>query len=89
MEFKFGTEQVNVACTWGDGPDVILHVHRSEKHIKSWKPDFVPLDLTAEQAIQLGHHLIMSGKQAQELDQLCTDHDEFVEKQDEIQRNSI
>ncbi len=76
MKLKLGNEQVNISCTWGDGPDVLFDLHRSEKHMETWKGNLVPLDLTAEEAIHMGKHLISCGKQALALEQVAKDHDD-------------
>jgi hypothetical protein len=58
-------------CTWGDGPDVDLEV----KNVFMLEPvtagasihGSVPsgqIDLTAEEAVRLGHELIKAGEQS-------------------------
>lgn len=76
MEIKIHKDReiISTQCTWGDGPDVTLHIKRSQKHINDWGKDFVPLDLTANQAIRLGEHLIMNGRRALELEAMCESH---------------
>lgn len=76
---KIGDEEISTSCTWGDGPDVAMNIKRSQKHIDTWGPKFVPLDLTAQQAITLGNQLIMGGRQAMSLEKLATEHDEEKE----------
>ena len=68
MEIQIGNEKISMSGSWGDGLAVYLRIYRSEGQIKNWGPYFVPLDLTADQAISLGAELINYGKQALELD---------------------
>ncbi len=83
MKMQLHNNELSTSCTWGEGPDVILHIKRSKLHVNTWGANFVPLDLTSEEAIRLGEHLIMSGKRAIELDNLCKEHDDFMENNNE------
>jgi len=60
---KIKTELVTVECTWGEGPNVSMSIHRSERHVKNWK-EYIPLDLTSDEAERLAHMLLMAAKQA-------------------------
>jgi len=82
MEIRLGTELVTVECTWGEGPNVSMAIHRSERHVKNWK-EYIPLDLTSDEAERLAHMLLMAAKQARELDDLCEQHDQWVEEHGE------
>lgn len=69
MNFNFSDQKVSVACTWGEGPDVLFDIHRSQKHFDRFTdPLFVPLDLKADEAIELGQYLIHCGVQAMKMD---------------------
>jgi hypothetical protein len=72
---KIKNEEISTQCTWGDGPDVSLYIKRSPEQVDTWGPEFVPLDLTAQQATTLGSQLIMNGRQAMSLEKLATKHD--------------
>lgn len=84
MKFKLGDERIDIECTWGDGPDVLMNIHRSKEHVQYWKAGFVPLDLTADQAIRMGHNLIDRGLRALELEQIAQ---EYMEKEDNTDVN--
>jgi hypothetical protein len=76
MEIKLKDQTISTECTWGDGPDVCLHVKRSQKQIDLWGADFVPLDLTSDEAIRFGKALLNAGHQAKELERSARVHDE-------------
>ena len=82
MEITLGNELVTVECTWGEGPDVSMSVHRSQRHVENWN-EYIPLDLKAEEAERLGHMLLTAAKHAKELDDLCEQHDKWVEEHGE------
>lgn len=75
FEIQLKKETISTECTWGDGPDVYLHVKRSQEQINTWGADFVPLDLTGDEAIQFGTALIDAGNRALELDRIKKDMD--------------
>ncbi len=52
--FNLQGAEVNVFCSWGEGPDVGLNIVRSDDSLKTWPPKFLPIDMTAEEAIQIG-----------------------------------
>lgn len=68
---------INVQCTWGEGPDIMVefkdeHFILYEKvNPKGWKHGFVKsgsFDLTADAAIQFANNLILAAKQAKQLE---------------------
>ena len=71
MEKKLaGGNEISLSCTWGDGPDVAVNIHFDhEKLAKNFRGSgFLPLDLTGDEAIEIGHALIQAGVQANELE---------------------
>ena len=57
---------IEVNCTWGDGPDVMMTI------------DDIGFDLTAREALDLSSKLCFAAMNAQELEQSCKDHDDSV-----------
>lgn len=53
---------IAVTCTWGEGPDVMLHVSDSELETPRSLSLFIGLD--AADAVQLGEQLIEAGNKA-------------------------
>jgi len=67
MEFKFCKEKVSAGCSWGEGADVMINIERTQRSLDIYTdPLFVPLDLTAQEAIEFGKHLIECGIVAME-----------------------
>ena len=78
------------ACTWGDGPDVLLvfeddyfMLYEDPKHNKP--PQGSPThgyvtkgsaDLTVDEALTLAFQLTEAANNAKELDRMCEEHDE-------------
>lgn len=68
---------MKVTCTWGEGPDIILNLdgtqlilHETPVDYHRWTHGIVSegsLDLTADEAIELGYRLINTGILAKEL----------------------
>jgi hypothetical protein len=63
---------IKVACTWGDGPDVLLCIYKQGKGGVS----VISFDLTAEEAISLANELTSKAEQAKHLERVATLHDE-------------
>lgn len=62
------SEKYDIACTWGDGPDVLLTIEilvGTEKGKKEFH------DLTAEQARRLAQDLIIAAEHVDELNRLA------------------
>jgi len=77
------------ACTWGDGPDVILDIkddifvlYEPPIHVKSSSMyghvTKGSMDLTADEALQLAADLEAAANNAKELDRVCQEHDKMV-----------
>jgi len=59
---------VQVNCTFGEGPDVALDITAPLDRLEGNHPrGFIPIDLSSDEAIALGQLLIESGKEAQRL----------------------
>lgn len=67
MKLKTG-DQIDVSCTWGDGPDVCVNIHRDSVKCNGYLKGIFPLDFTGDEAIEIGKKLIVAGKQAKEID---------------------
>lgn len=75
--------EIKAFCAWGDGPDVGINVKFTEEEIVNMysctptplEPLF-PIDLTIESAKKLGLELIQAATEAEELNQICEEHDE-------------
>lgn len=62
MDFEFQEQKVSMSCTWGEGSDVSINIQRTQRHFNKYTdPLFVPLDLTAQEAIEFGKHLMKCG----------------------------
>lgn len=77
------------ACTWGDGPDVVLDLkddtfilYENPIHVKSSSiyghVTKGSMDLTADEALALAAHLEAAANNAKELERTCREHDEEV-----------
>ncbi|KKL56277.1 hypothetical protein LCGC14_2247020 [marine sediment metagenome] len=81
-------------CAWGDGPDVIVSLegstmvlHESPNDKDTWEHGTVSdglLDLTADEAQDLGIDLITAAKQARDMDRMAREHDEMLEEADRM-----
>ena len=60
--------KLNVECTWGEGPDVLLSIDSPDRTLQI-------VDLTKEEAKSLGMALLNAAKLADDLEQMCEDHD--------------
>jgi hypothetical protein len=79
---------IEVDCTWGDGPAVLLSLngknmvlHEELQKSGRWVHGSVTQGsacLTADEALALASQLQLKALQAKELDQQCKDHDEAV-----------
>jgi len=67
-------EEIDVSCTWGDGPDVCVNIYYDHKKLDRWTKGFFPMDFTGDEAIEIGHKLIQAGEQAKELDRCYEDY---------------
>ncbi len=79
MEKKLtGGNEISLSCTWGDGPDVAVNIHFDhEKLAKNFRGSgFLPLDLTSDEAVEIGRALIQAGEQAKELVRLAESLDD-------------
>lgn len=61
-------DKIDISCTWGEGPDVCVNIHRSPEKCSNWPVGFFPIDLTGDEAIEIGRKLIEAGTQAKEMD---------------------
>ena len=63
-------DEISLSCTWGDGPDVAVNIKFDQDRLaRSYRGEgFLALDLTGEEAIEIGHALIQAGVQANELE---------------------
>jgi len=75
--------KIAVACTWGDGPDVLINVHDHRVSTKGFTPGFYGMDLTGDQAIQMGEALIAAGKKAHDWDKTLAAYYECREQKGE------
>lgn len=66
--------KASAVCTWGDGPDILMSI----KGAKEGSPDTI-YDLSVMDAENLIKDLSMAIIMARELDQICIQHDEYVE----------
>jgi hypothetical protein len=70
---KYGIE-ISVTCAWGDGPNVLLTIYRENEC-----PVFV--NLTKEEAKSIGYNLLNSASQASNFENLCKEHDDWIENE--------
>jgi len=89
LSHDFCNHTITAECTWGDGPDVLVEGHNVPTfnlspvenggsihgRVRDWQ-----IDLTADEAENLGRHLIMSAARDRELNQICEDHDNVVQE---------
>jgi len=61
------TDEITVACTWGDGPDVLCDIKRDGV--------LIPLDLTTSEARAIAMALMEAADQSDELDALAAKED--------------
>ncbi len=63
-------DEISLSCTWGDGPDVAVNIHFDHDRLaRSYRGEgFLPLDLTSDEAIEIGRAMIQAGEQAKELE---------------------
>lgn len=73
MELRTG-DKINLSCTWGDGPDVCVNIYHDPEKRAHWAKGFFPMDLTGDEAIEIGHKLIQAGEHAKELDRCYDDY---------------
>ncbi len=74
--------KIDAFCAWGDGPDVGINITFTEEEIENmysctstpFKP-LLPIDLTVKSAKKLGIELIQAAMEAEELNQICEEHD--------------
>ena len=66
------------ACTWGDGPDVLLVHEKDNKYSSSY-------DLTAKEAKELANRLIIAANIADDMEQSAQDYFE----QEEIDKETL
>lgn len=77
-------DEINVSCTWGDGPDVCVNIKYDPKQTRQNfnLNGFFPLDFTGDEAIRMGYLLIQAGQQAKRMDdsyrQYCEDHKDEI-----------
>ena len=74
-------DNIKIECTWGEGPDILLSSEKSPilslvpgenlQIITNWQ-----LDLTKNQAIALKLELENAIRQVEDLDAVCTAHDQ-------------
>lgn len=68
---KHGIASMDVACTWGDGPDVSVIIRFDPKILNQYVQDenrsFLPLDLTSDESLELGLRFTQAGSQAKRL----------------------
>lgn len=57
------TDKIVIACTWGDGPDVLMDISSGGA--------IIPLDLTAKDARAIAQALNQAADQSDELDALA------------------
>jgi len=57
---------INVTCTWGDGPDVLVTCDRV--------CDKTYIDLTADEALKLAVMLVAAAASAKELQKSCEEY---------------
>lgn len=62
-------------CAWGDGPDVGINIELTPEEQKLWDKGLIPIDLTADGALDLAAQLIDYAWQAKELEKLCNERD--------------
>jgi hypothetical protein len=60
-------DEITVACTWGDGPDVLCDIKRDGV--------LIPLDLTTNEAWDLAVALMSAADQAKQLEDLAAKED--------------
>jgi len=71
--------KIEVACAWGDGPDVAMNLHPSDEDKEGFAmfgDDLIPVDLTAEMAYGLAFELMAAALEAKKLRQIAEAHDE-------------
>ena len=66
--------RVDIFCAWGDGPDVGINVHLTEQEQRDWSLGLIPIDLTADEAIEMAHKLLSAAEGAKELDRSYEEH---------------
>lgn len=66
-------DKIDISCTWGDGPDVCVNIKHDPKKRICWPDGFFPIDLTADEANDIGKRLIEASKQAKEIDRSYRD----------------
>ena len=86
-------EEITVSCTWGDGPDMVLSGlnwsiinDTPTVDLDKWKHGVQKnwsTDLTRDEAVRLIGELQMAVKQVDELEEICKQHDEWVEENGE------
>lgn len=62
---------IGVSCTWGDGPDVAANIRFDPKILDQYTQGdnvgFLPLDLTADEALEIGLRFSQAGAQAKRM----------------------
>ena len=66
--------KASAVCTWGYGPDILMSIKGTKEGSKD-----ILYDLSIEDAENLIKDLSMAIIMARELDQVCIQHDEYVE----------
>jgi hypothetical protein len=64
--------RLNLFCGWGDGPDVGINYSDGRVDI------MVPIDLTADEALELAFELTRYAQTAKKLDQELKEHNEHL-----------
>ncbi len=87
MKLRTG-DKIDISCTWGDGPDVCVNIRRDSIKCKGYSKGFFPLDLTGDEAIDIGQKLIIAGKQAKEIDDSLDEYYENEKEKDNDGKNN-
>lgn len=67
--------QLKVFCAWGEGAkDVGINIERTPDEIAAYPGgDLVPVDLTADEAVQIAVQLLIAAENARRLERECRD----------------
>lgn len=70
--------KLDVFCAWGDGPDVGMNLSLTEEERMYWNAGLIPIDLTADAALELAAKLIAAAQQAISMDKECAERDAYL-----------
>ncbi len=74
-------DEISLSCTWGDGPDVAVNIHFDHERLaRNYRGQgFLPLNLTSDEATEIGLALLQAGAQAKELELIAKQMDGEVQ----------